>query len=233
MPPPADQTSTAARCGGQRDQKKRAMAKTQKSRKDFKPIEDALLVEQESLTRQIAEIEARYSDENANQARTADEGEPETITTDRERDLSLLENARDLLDQVERALRKIADGTYGRARTAARRSRPPDSKRSRMRACASHASERKNATRAVRATDRRLDARVRLGRRARRVVIGLDHLTKYLVVAVAGRGGVTSDRGRHPAAVPLPQLGRGVRLPEGARRDPRPRRDGRGRRVRR
>jgi RNA polymerase-binding protein DksA len=112
MPPVGDDDGDArsAAASGIRQ----AMAKTQKSRKDLKPIEDALLIEQESLTRQIAEIEARYSDENANQARTADEGEPETITTDRERDLSLLENARDLLDQVERALRKIADGTYGR-----------------------------------------------------------------------------------------------------------------------
>ena len=90
------------------------MAKTQKSRKDFKPVEEGLQAEQESLLRQIAEIEARYSDDNAEAARSGDEGEPETITTDRERDLSLLENARDLLDQVERALRKISDGTYGR-----------------------------------------------------------------------------------------------------------------------
>lgn len=90
------------------------MAKTSKSRKDFKPIEDGLVAEQESLKRQIAEIEARYSDDNAEAARTGEQGEPETVTTDRERDMSLLENARDLLDQVERALRKIADGTYGR-----------------------------------------------------------------------------------------------------------------------
>jgi RNA polymerase-binding protein DksA len=90
------------------------MAKTQKSRKDFKPIEEGLRAELDSLTRQIAEIEARYSDVNAKVALSGDEGEPETITTDRERDLSLLENARDLLDQVERALRKISDGTYGR-----------------------------------------------------------------------------------------------------------------------
>jgi DnaK suppressor protein len=90
------------------------MAKT-KSRKDLKPIEDSLRAEQASLTRQVAEIEARYyGDENADTARAGDEGEPETVTTDRERDLSLLENARDLLDQVDRAIRKIEDGTYGK-----------------------------------------------------------------------------------------------------------------------
>jgi RNA polymerase-binding transcription factor len=91
------------------------MPKTEKTRKDYKAIEEKLRAEQESLSRQISEIEARYyGDENADQALAADEGEPETVTTDRERDLSLLENARDLLDQVERALRKIEDGTYGR-----------------------------------------------------------------------------------------------------------------------
>jgi DnaK suppressor protein len=91
------------------------MAKTQKSRKDLKGVEDKLRAEQESLAKQVAEIEARYyGDENADSARAGDEGEPETVTTDRERDLSLLENARDLLDQVEAALRKIEAGTYGK-----------------------------------------------------------------------------------------------------------------------
>jgi DnaK suppressor protein len=90
------------------------MAKT-KSRKDWKPVEDKLLDERSSLMHQIAEIEARYSgEENAAAALKSDEGEPESVTTDRERDLSLLENARDLLDQNERALAKIVDGTYGK-----------------------------------------------------------------------------------------------------------------------
>jgi DnaK suppressor protein len=91
------------------------MARTQKSRKDLKPVEEKLLAERESLQQQVSEIEARYyGEENADvAARSTDEGEPETITTDRERDLSLLENARDLLDQVQVALRKISDGTYG------------------------------------------------------------------------------------------------------------------------
>ena len=84
----------------------------QKSRKDLKPVEDALNTERDDLLRQIGEIEARYSGEEKVEE-TADEGEPETITTDRERDLSLLENAKDLLDQVDRALKKIVDGTYG------------------------------------------------------------------------------------------------------------------------
>ena len=90
------------------------MAKSQKSRKDLSGVEEILRTERESLVRQIGDIEARYSDDNAEAARTGDEGEPETLTTDRERDMSLLENARDLLDQVERALKKIEEGTYGK-----------------------------------------------------------------------------------------------------------------------
>ncbi len=90
------------------------MAKT-KSRKDLKPVEDKLVAERDELVRQIEEIEARYSgDENVDVLAQGTEGEPESLTIDRERDLSLLENARDLLDQVDRALRKIADGTYGK-----------------------------------------------------------------------------------------------------------------------
>ncbi len=91
------------------------MARTQKSRKDLKPVEDKLQTERDGLLHQIAEIEARYYGEESDvTARAVDEGEPETITTDRERDLSLLENARVVLDQVEIALRKIEDGSYGR-----------------------------------------------------------------------------------------------------------------------
>lgn len=89
------------------------MAKTRKkSKKQLKPVETKLLEEREELLRQIAEIEARYSGDEKTEARE-DEGEPETVTTDRERDLSLLENTRDLLDQVELALRKVEDGSYG------------------------------------------------------------------------------------------------------------------------
>jgi DnaK suppressor protein len=88
------------------------MART-KSRKDLKPIEDKLREEQASLAQQVAEIEARFSGEEQLDATRGDEGEPETVTTDRERDLQLLENAKDLLDQVERAIRKIEAGTYG------------------------------------------------------------------------------------------------------------------------
>lgn len=90
------------------------MAKT-KSTKSLKAAEDKLRAERESLLHQIAELEARYAgDENGDGRIYEDDfGDPETATYERERGLSLLENARDLLDQVQHALRKIEDGTYG------------------------------------------------------------------------------------------------------------------------
>jgi RNA polymerase-binding protein DksA len=90
-----------------------SMAKTTKRPKDFAAVEEKLASEREELLRQVAEIEARYSGEEKTDQRD-DEGEPETITYERERDLSLLDNSRDLLDQVERALDKIQAGTYGK-----------------------------------------------------------------------------------------------------------------------
>ncbi len=88
------------------------MAKTQKSRRNLDAVEESLRTERENLLRQIAELEARQSGEDES-AGYDDEGEPETATYERERDLSLLENARDLLDKVDRALQKISNGTYG------------------------------------------------------------------------------------------------------------------------
>lgn len=88
------------------------MAKTQKSRKSLGPIEEKLREDRDHLLKQIGELEARQAGDDDSDGYD-DEGEPETATYERERDLSLLENARDLLDQVDRALAKISDGTYG------------------------------------------------------------------------------------------------------------------------
>lgn len=93
--------------------RRESMAKTQKHPKDYAAVEEKLASERVELQRQIAEIEARYSGEEKTDQRD-DEGEPETVTYERERDLSLLDNSQDLLDQVERALEKIQAGTYGK-----------------------------------------------------------------------------------------------------------------------
>lgn len=90
------------------------MAKTKKTRKkNLEAVEEKLGIERENLLRQIAELEARQSGEVPSDGYD-DEGEPETATYERERDLSLLDNARDLLDRVNRALERIGDGTYGK-----------------------------------------------------------------------------------------------------------------------
>lgn len=88
---------------------------TKKSPKTLKAAEDKLRTEEGSLLHQIAELEARYAGEEDGNSHVYDDdfGDPETATYDRERGLSLLENARDLLEQVKHALRKIDDGTYG------------------------------------------------------------------------------------------------------------------------
>jgi DnaK suppressor protein len=87
---------------------------TRKSPKTLKAVEDRLRAEREELLVQIADLEKRASGEDAG-VRVYDDvhGEPETATYERERVLSLLDNSRDLLEQVDVALEKIANGTYG------------------------------------------------------------------------------------------------------------------------
>ncbi len=87
------------------------MAKT-KSTKNLKDVEEKLRAEREDLLRQVAELEGNRSREMT--ADIDEEGEPENVTYERERNLSLLDNARDLLDRVEAALSKVDAGTYGK-----------------------------------------------------------------------------------------------------------------------
>ena len=90
------------------------MAMTRKSPKTLKAVEDKLRAEREELLAQIADLEKRAAGEDAG-VRVYDDvhGEPETATYERERVLSLLDNSRDLVEQVDIALEKISNGTYG------------------------------------------------------------------------------------------------------------------------
>jgi DnaK suppressor protein len=90
------------------------MAMTKKSPKTLKAVEDKLRAEREELLVQIADLEKRAAGEDAG-TRVYDDvhGEPETATYERERVLSLLDNSRDLLEQVNVALERIDAGTYG------------------------------------------------------------------------------------------------------------------------
>lgn len=89
------------------------MAQTKKSPKTLKAVEDKLRTEREELLVQIADLERRASGEDVGRVYDDDYGEPETATYERERVLSLLDNSRDLLEQVDVALEKIEAGTYG------------------------------------------------------------------------------------------------------------------------
>jgi DnaK suppressor protein len=76
-----------------------------------------LLEERERLVREIAELEASLSEslEDSSGESPYDQHMAETagVTLDREIDLSLEENARAALVQIERALEKLETGTYG------------------------------------------------------------------------------------------------------------------------
>jgi len=89
-----------------------------KAKKDLKAVEKLLLERKTELEQQKSELErqslglpqSEVSGEQAWDDGSADSG---TATFERERDLSLAENIRDLLDKVELALEKVKGGTYG------------------------------------------------------------------------------------------------------------------------
>lgn len=90
------------------------MSKTKRSPKALEGVVTKLRAERDELVVQIADLERRAAGEETGERIYEDNhGEPETATYERERVLSLLENSRDLLEKVDRALEKIDAGTYG------------------------------------------------------------------------------------------------------------------------
>ncbi len=95
-----------------------AKAKPKKSRKNLKPIAEKLRAEREELNRQLAEFErqsASYAQgEGAGDGSFGEDyADAGSNTFERERDLSLVDNLRDLLEKVEHALERIENGSYG------------------------------------------------------------------------------------------------------------------------
>lgn len=95
-----------------------AMARALFTSRELDDLRAALLKEQEELRSQLAEIEA--STFSANQSElTGETGFDEeyadsgTATFEREKDLSLENNVRDLLSKIEKALVRMDEGTYG------------------------------------------------------------------------------------------------------------------------
>ena len=86
--------------------------------KEIKELKQRLIEERQDLQRQYEEIEessfstdqTELTGEMGFDEEYADAG---TATFERERDLSLVNNLRDLMERIDKALAKIEDGTYG------------------------------------------------------------------------------------------------------------------------
>ena len=84
---------------------------------DRKVLRERLLIERERVFKEIAELDAGLSKslEESSGESPYDQHMAETagVTLDREIDLTLQENARAALAQIDRALHKVEDGSYG------------------------------------------------------------------------------------------------------------------------
>jgi DnaK suppressor protein len=85
---------------------------------DRDALKRRLLVERDRLEREIAELDADLSEslEDSSEESPYDQHMAETaaVTLDREIDLTLEENARASISQIDRALAKLENGSYGR-----------------------------------------------------------------------------------------------------------------------
>lgn len=92
--------------------------KTAVSKKELDDLRERLLAEQAELQEQLTTIEeqsfaasqSELSGEVSFDEENADAG---TFTFERERDLSIENNVRDLMGKIDRALARMEDGTYG------------------------------------------------------------------------------------------------------------------------
>ena len=92
--------------------------KTAYSQKELDELRERLLAEQVELQEQLATIEEQsfatsQSDISGEVSFDEENADAGTITFERERDLSIENNVRDLLGKIDRALARMDDGTYG------------------------------------------------------------------------------------------------------------------------
>lgn len=84
---------------------------------DLEARKEALIAERERLFREIADLDADLSEslEDSSEESPYDQHMAETagVTLDREIDLTLQENARARIAQIEQALVKLESGSYG------------------------------------------------------------------------------------------------------------------------
>jgi RNA polymerase-binding transcription factor len=93
-------------------------ARTPLTKKETQELKTALLDERAKLEAQYQELEessfaTNQSDLSGEMSFDEEYADSGTATFERERDLSLVNNLRDLIDRIDKALGKIQDGTYG------------------------------------------------------------------------------------------------------------------------
>jgi DnaK suppressor protein len=92
--------------------------KTQLTKKEIRDLKQRLLDERKDLQAQYDELEestfgTNQSDLTGEMGFDEEYADAGTATFERERDLSLVNNLRDLIDRIDKALAKIDEGTYG------------------------------------------------------------------------------------------------------------------------
>ncbi len=95
-----------------------ATTKSPVTKKELDDLKARLVAERKDLEAQYNELEESTFATNQSEL-TGEKGFDEeyadagTATFERERDLSLVNNLRDLMERIDKALAKMADGTYG------------------------------------------------------------------------------------------------------------------------
>jgi DnaK suppressor protein len=95
-----------------------ATTKSPVTKKDLDDLKARLVAERKDLEAQYTELEESTFATNQSEL-TGEMGFDEeyadagTATFERERDLSLVNNLRDLMERIDKALAKMGDGTYG------------------------------------------------------------------------------------------------------------------------
>jgi RNA polymerase-binding protein DksA len=94
------------------------MAETKLTKKETEDLRDRLREERGELTAQLSTIEedafsSTQSDLSGDVGLDDESADAGTATFEREKDLSIEQNVRDLLHKIDAALKRIDDGTYG------------------------------------------------------------------------------------------------------------------------
>src|SRR3989442_10005262 len=95
-----------------------ATTKSPLSKKELTELKERLLAERRGLQSQLDEVEestfaTNQSDLTGEMGFDEEYADAGTATFERERDLSLVNNLRDLMERIDKALVKIEEGTYG------------------------------------------------------------------------------------------------------------------------